>query len=151
MQDMITVYIERACFFMIIAELLVQFAASSKYEKYISLLTGILCITILIVPIGEFFFQSKLNHYVEKTDEFEQKLSELMKNNNIYSRESEYKKLQKDMENQIIDEAYLQKEEEDKNMAEENNKDTKLDESSNIKKVEITGVNIETESLEGSQ
>lgn len=151
MQDMITVYIERACFFMIIAELLVQFAASSKYEKYISLLTGILCITILIVPIGEFFFQSKLNHYVEKTDEFEQKLSELMKNNNIYSRESEYKKLQTDMENQIIDEAYLQKEEEDKNMAEENNKDSKLDESSNIKKVEITGVNIETESLEGSQ
>ncbi len=151
MQNMITVYIERACFFMIISELLVQFAASSKYEKYISLLTGILCITILIVPIGEFFFQSKLNHYVEKTDEFEQKLSELMKNNNIYSRESEYKKLQTDMENQIIDEAYLQKEEEDKNMAQETNRDTRLDESSHIKKVEITGVHIETESLEGSQ
>lgn len=151
MQDMITVYIERACFFMIIAELLVQFAASSKYEKYISLLTGILCITILIVPIGEFFFQSKLNHYVEKTDEFEQKLSELMKSNNIYSRESEYKKLQADMENQIIDEAYLQKEEEDKNIVQENNRDTSLDESSNIKKVEITGVHIETESSEGSQ
>lgn len=162
MQEMITVYIERVCFFIIIAELLVQFAASSKYEKYISLLTGVLCITILIVPIGEFFFENKFNLYLEKTNEFEKELSEMMRDNDIDSRKAEYEELHTEMGNQIIDEAYIQKEKDEqenieenhkieKNQNKEENQNKNSDNTENVQKVKITRVNIEAETTERSQ
>ena len=83
-------YLEGVCYFMLIAELLIHLRASDHYEKYIRLIMGLICLTIMIVPIMNLIIKGDSNITTVTAEEFQQQLTEAMAECNLDFDHHEY-------------------------------------------------------------
>lgn len=86
-------YLEKACFFMIGAQLLLYFLPSKKYEKYMGLLTGFICMVILVLPVCNLIFQKQDWQYTNRMKEFEDQLERVMSAEEIRMEKEKYQSI----------------------------------------------------------
>lgn len=98
MLETINLYVEKVCFFMIAAQLLFHFLPSKKYEKYMGMITGFLCMAILVVPIGNLVFHGSKWLDMNTIEEFENQLKQVMNAGEIKQAKEQYQSLSKELE-----------------------------------------------------
>ncbi|MBD5545315.1 MAG: hypothetical protein HDR01_14040 [Lachnospiraceae bacterium] len=86
-------YLEKACFFMIGAQLLLYFLPSRKYEKYMGVLTGFICMVILVLPVCNLIFQKQEWQYEERITEFESQLERVLSAEEIRKEKETYESI----------------------------------------------------------
>lgn len=98
MSQALNLYLEKACFFMIAAQLLFHFLPSKKYEKYMGMLTGFICMTILIIPVGNLIFHKQDWMDMAQIEEFEEKLQKVMTAQEIMLEKEKYQSISYQLE-----------------------------------------------------
>lgn len=83
-------YLEKACYFMIGAQLLLYFLPSGKYEKYMGMLTGFICMVILALPVCNLIFKKQDWQYQERMQEFEEQMERVMSAEEIKIEKEKY-------------------------------------------------------------
>lgn len=86
-------YLEKACYFMIGAQLLLYFLPSGKYEKYMGMLTGFICMVILVLPVCNLIFKKQDWQYQERIKEFEEQLERVMSAEEIRMEKEKYQSI----------------------------------------------------------
>lgn len=102
MLETINLYVEKVCFFMIAAELLFHFLPSKKYEKYMGMITGFLCMAILVIPIGNLVFQGEKWLSMDTTEEFEKQLKQVMTTEDMEQIKQQYQSVSKTAEGKYL-------------------------------------------------
>lgn len=92
------IYLEKACYFMIGAQLLLYFLPSPKYEKYMGMLTGFICMVILVLPVCNLIFQKQDWQYTERMEEFEDQLEKVMSAEEIRMEKEKYQSISQGLE-----------------------------------------------------
>lgn len=87
-------YLEKACYFMIGAQLLLYFLPSGKYEKYMGMLTGFICMVILALPVCNLIFKKQDWQYQERMKEFEKQLERVMSAEEIRMEKEKYQSIE---------------------------------------------------------
>lgn len=98
MEREIWLYLEKACYFMIGAQLLFYFLPSKKYEKYMGMLTGFICMVILVLPVCNLIFQEKDWQNKIQIEEFERQLSKVMSAEEIRQEKEKYQSIELQLE-----------------------------------------------------
>ena len=70
-------YVKRLCCFLLIAETLLKLCPSPKYEGYMKMLTGLICLVMICVPLTSLFHPDAGGQVPELAD-FEQQVRETM-------------------------------------------------------------------------
>jgi len=70
-------YLRRICIFLLIAETLLKLCPSSKYEDYMRMITGLICMIMILFPLASLI---RMDHGMElpQIGEFERQLQEVM-------------------------------------------------------------------------
>lgn len=92
------IYLEKACYFMIGAQLLLYFLPSKKYEKYMGMLTGFICMVILVLPVCNLIFQKQDWQYTKRMKEFEEQLERVLSAEEIRLEKEKYQSISKGLE-----------------------------------------------------
>lgn len=108
MIETINLYVEKVCFFMIAAQLLFHFLPSKKYEKYMGMITGFLCMAILIIPIGNLVFKGEEWLSMDTIEEFENQLQLVMSTEEMRQVKQQYQSVSKTAERKYLGQEEIQ-------------------------------------------
>ena len=72
-----TEYLKRICVFLLVAETMLKLCPSSKYEEYIKMITGLICMVMILFPTAS-LFRADQGMELPQIGEFEKKLQEAM-------------------------------------------------------------------------
>lgn len=99
-------YLQKICCFLVVTEILMQLKPSKKYEKYLKMTVGLICLGIVLLPVGK-----ALNggNYVIEPDSvtvFEEKLYQALEEGSLEATEEteSQRKLYETEEGQLLKE-----------------------------------------------
>ena len=70
-------YLERVCIFLLIAETMLRLCPSSKYERYVRMVTGLICMAMILLPLTT-LLQTDGAGELPRIEAFEQELRKAM-------------------------------------------------------------------------
>lgn len=70
-------YLERICVFLLIAETMLKLCPSAKYENYVKMVTGLICLAMILLPVTSFLKGDEEGLQI-KLETFERELKEAM-------------------------------------------------------------------------
>lgn len=108
MLENLNAYVEKICFFMIAAELFVHFLPSEKYEKYMEMIAGFLCVAMFMLPVGNLLFQREDWLRMEEVERFENQLKQVMSGEEMEQAKKQYQSFAEQAESMYLEKAQIE-------------------------------------------